>query len=136
MQTFASVGEAKKYLRLVQNEGLRIGLVPTMGALHEGHLTLVRLAREHADVVVASVFVNPTQFGPNEDYTRYPRDHESDRNKLGSAGAESVFAPEGSVMYPEGFETDVEVTRSTRGLCGDHRPGHFKGVTTVVLKLF
>jgi pantoate--beta-alanine ligase len=136
MQIFRTIGDAKKYLRLVQGEGLRIGLVPTMGALHDGHLSLVRLAREKAEVVVASIFVNPTQFGPNEDFSRYPRDLEGDAKKLASAGCDAIFAPETAEIYPDRFETYTEVLQTSKGLCGDRRPGHFRGVTTVVLKLF
>lgn len=136
MQIIREIGPLKKYLRAIQNEGLRIGLVPTMGALHDGHLSLVRRAREQADVAVASIFVNPTQFGPNEDFTRYPRDLEGDAARLRAAGCDLVFAPEVAEIYPAGFQIEVEVTKTSRGLCGDHRPGHFKGVASVVLKLF
>lgn len=135
MITFGTVPELKAHLRRIQAQGLRVGLVPTMGALHAGHLSLVRAARTRAEVVVASIFVNPTQFGPAEDLARYPRDLEADREKLEAAGCHVIFAPEPEVMYPAGFETEVEVLRTSRGLCGDRRPGHFKGVTTVVLKL-
>jgi pantoate--beta-alanine ligase len=114
--------------------GQRVGFVPTMGALHEGHLTLVRAARERADLVVVSIFVNPTQFGPNEDLSRYPRDLEGDVKKL--AGASLVFAPEPREIYPEGEQTRVRVGALADHLCGPHRPGHFEGVATVVTKLF
>lgn len=107
-----------------------------MGALHEGHLQLVRAAREHADVVVASVFVNPTQFGPNEDFARYPRDIEGDTQKLAGAGATAVFVPDVSTMYPEGEQTRVNVGSLADVLCGPFRPGHFQGVATVVSKFF
>jgi pantoate--beta-alanine ligase len=116
--------------------GQRVGLVPTMGALHEGHLALVRMAREKADVVLASVFVNPTQFGPSEDFAKYPRDIEGDVAKLASAGATMVFAPAADAMYPPGEETRVRVGLTASALCGAFRPGHFEGVTTVVAKLF
>jgi len=114
--------------------GARVGLVPTMGALHDGHLALVREAQKHAEFVVCSVFVNPTQFGPNEDFSRYPRDLASDVAKL--EGASAVFAPEVSAMYPPGDETRVRVGPLAAHLCGPHRPGHFEGVATVVTKLF
>lgn len=113
-----------------------MGLVPTMGALHEGHLSLVAQAKRRAEVVVASVFVNPKQFGPGEDLARYPRDEAGDLAKLEAAGCGAVFCPPAEVMYPPGFQTRVEVDGVTQGLCGAHRPGHFNGVTTVVLKLF
>lgn len=105
-----------------------------MGALHEGHLALVREARRHADFVVCSIFVNPTQFGPNEDFAKYPRDLEGDVDKL--EGVDLVFAPRPEAMYPKGERTRVRVDGLTEHLCGPHRPGHFEGVTTVVAKLF
>lgn len=114
--------------------GEGVGLVPTMGALHEGHLALVREARRHAAFVMCSIFVNPTQFGPNEDFARYPRDLEGDVRKL--EGVSVVFAPESSAMYPPGDETRVNVGALAAHLCGPHRPGHFEGVATVVTKLF
>ncbi len=116
--------------------GSRIGLVPTMGALHEGHLNLVRIARERAPLVAVSIFVNPTQFGPNEDLDRYPRDLEGDIAKLATAGAGLIFAPDAEAMYPEGEETRVRVGKLADALCGPLRPGHFEGVLTVVAKLF
>src|SRR5262245_7778867 len=114
----------------------RLGFVPTMGALHEGHLSLVRQARDRSDVVVVSVFVNPAQFGPGEDFERYPRDLARDAAAAGAAGADWVFAPEVSEMYPPGFQTHVEVGGLSEMIEGASRPGHFRGVATVVLKLF
>ncbi len=113
----------------------RVGFVPTMGFLHEGHLSLVRVARRRSDAVVVSVFVNPTQFGPDEDLEAYPRDSGRDRRLLGQEGVDVVFSPDAKAMYPDGFATSVQVERLTRGLCGRTRPGHFRGVTTVVAKL-
>ena len=136
MQRLTDVVSTKAYLRSRQQHGLRIGLVPTMGALHEGHLSLVRAARTRADIVVASVFVNPKQFGPNEDLDRYPRDLEGDMDKLASVGVDVLFAPTVDAMYPPGFHCTVSVAGPTEGLEGGVRPGHFDGVTTVVLKLF
>jgi pantoate--beta-alanine ligase len=115
--------------------GGRVGFVPTMGYLHEGHLSLVRLARARADLVVVSIFVNPTQFGPSEDLSRYPRDLPGDLAKCEAAGADLVFTPEARRLYPEGHQTFVEVTGVSQGLCGASRPGHFRGVATIVAKL-
>lgn len=116
--------------------GERVGFVPTMGALHAGHLRLVEVARRHAECVAVSVFVNPTQFGPNEDFERYPRDLERDVALLARAGARLVFAPAAGEMYPEGERTRVTVQGLGDHLCGPFRPGHFQGVATVVAKLF
>jgi pantoate--beta-alanine ligase len=107
-----------------------------MGFLHEGHLELIRAAKKKAKIVVVSIFVNPTQFLPGEDLDRYPRDFAGDRRKAASAGADAIFAPEAAEMYPEGFQTFVEVSQITRDFCGAARPGHFRGVATVVAKLF
>ena len=115
--------------------GARVVLVPTMGALHAGHLALMARARALGQRVVASVFVNPTQFGPNEDFSRYPRDTETDLALLAEAGVDAAYLPEVSGMYPEHFSTRIEVEGLTEGLCGAFRPGHFSGVATVVTKL-
>ncbi|ARJ66296.1 pantoate--beta-alanine ligase [Magnetospirillum sp. ME-1] len=114
---------------------LSVALVPTMGALHDGHLSLVRRGLELADRCVASVFVNPTQFGPNEDFARYPRQEEKDAAALSSAGCHVLFAPTVPEMYPDGFATTVSVSGVSDGMCGAVRPGHFAGVATVVTKL-
>lgn len=117
-------------------EGKLIGFVPTMGFLHEGHLSLIREARKQTDMVIVSIFVNPTQFRPNEDYDKYPRDLEGDTKKVNSAGGDIIFAPSARDMYPDGYLTYVNVEGITETLCGISRPGHFRGVTTVVTKLF
>jgi pantoate--beta-alanine ligase len=114
----------------------RIGFVPTMGYLHEGHLSLMREARQRSQVVVASIFVNPTQFGPNEDLSRYPRDFARDCTMMETVPVDVVFAPKAGDVYLPHSQTWVDVTELTRGLCGKGRPGHFRGVTTVVVKLF
>ena len=116
--------------------GRTIALVPTMGFLHEGHLSLVRAARKRADRVIVSIFVNPTQFGANEDLTTYPRDTQGDLDKLAQEGVDAVFLPTPSTIYPEGFNTYVVPETLAAPLCGQSRPGHFRGVCTVVLLLF
>jgi pantoate--beta-alanine ligase len=126
--------EARAACDAARARGGSVGLVPTMGALHDGHLALVREALRHASFVMCTIFVNPTQFGPNEDFARYPRDLEGDVHKL--YGASVVFAPETSAMYPPGDETRVHVGALAAHLCGPHRPNHFEGVATVVTKLF
>src|SRR5262249_23721589 len=117
-----------------RGRGLTIGLVPTMGALHAGHASLLRAARAETGFVVASIFVNPTQFGPNEDLTRSPRPLEHDLQVCAAEGVDLAFVPEVAVMYPPGFRTSVEVHGLQDVLCGASRPGHFRGVATVVLK--
>ena len=123
---------SKKYLK----ENKTIGFVPTMGFLHKGHLSLVKRAREENDIVVVSIFVNPTQFGPNEDYESYPRDFERDVKLLKELNVDVVFHPPVEEMYPKDFSTYVEETKLSRYLCGKSRPGHFRGVCTIVTKLF
>jgi len=117
-------------------DGKILALVPTMGFFHEGHLELMRVARKNADVVIISIFVNPTQFGPSEDFAAYPRDMQGDLAKAKSVGVDIAFTPLVREMYPEGFQTTVSVSNLTKHLCGLSRPGHFEGVTTVVAKLF
>ena len=119
----------------IRKQGNLIGVVPTMGALHEGHLALVRQAKRDTDFVVVTIFVNPTQFGPHEDFDKYPRTLERDLNRLHELEVDMVFTPTSKSMYPSGYETYVEVTESTRPLEGASRPTHYRGVTTVVLKL-
>lgn len=119
-----------------RSTGRRTGFVPTMGYLHDGHLSLVEEARRLTDACVVSIFVNPLQFGANEDLAHYPRDAAGDRARLERAGVEVLYAPTVEAMYPSGFQTEVTVTRITAALCGRSRPGHFRGVTTVVAKLF
>ncbi len=130
---------AKKELRTQIKEwhmkGLRVGMVPTMGALHHGHLSLIKEIQKHVDKVVVSIFVNPKQFGPNEDFDKYPRQETADIKKLAEVHTDLLYAPSAKEIYPEGFLTNVKVTKITEGLCASKRPGHFDGVTTVVTKL-
>jgi len=130
-----TVADLRAQVGAWRREGLRIGFVPTMGALHDGHLSLVRLAGTKADRIVASVFVNPTQFGPNEDFDAYPRDEGRDAELLASAGCALMFAPSVAEMYPPGASTTVTVAGVSEPLDGQARPGHFAGVATVVTKL-
>lgn len=132
-----TIMEVREQVRAWRAEGLTVGLVPTMGALHEGHASLVTTAAGECDRVVASVFVNPTQFGPGEDLESYPRDFEHDCQVLEAKGCDMVFHPEVAEMYPEGFATYVNLeSEMTKQLCGKSRPSHFRGVCTVVSKLF
>jgi pantoate--beta-alanine ligase len=136
MEVIESISEMKNLVKEWKRQGLSIGFVPTMGYLHEGHLALVRRAKELSDRVVVSIFVNPIQFAPGEDYQRYPRDLERDKALLEKEGVDVLFSPKVEEMYPPGFQTYVEVKELSSGLCGKYRPGHFVGVATVVLKLF
>lgn len=137
MKTFKTISELRDELNLLKREGKTVGLVPTMGYLHEGHLSLMKKARQENDIVVISIFVNPTQFGKGEDYDSYPQDLEKDSRLVEAVGVDFIFAPSVGEMYPDGYSTFVDVEGSmTNQLCGKHRPGHFKGVATVVSKLF
>lgn len=136
MKIVTSVPGMRTLARRWQREGKRIGFVPTMGYLHEGHLSLVRESKARADVTVVSVFVNPTQFGPHEDFKKYPRDLEKDAVYLDRGGVDCLFHPDAAEVYPPGYRSYVEVQGLQDRLCGRSRPGHFRGVATVVLKLF
>lgn len=136
MQIIKLVSEMQSLAGQLRIQGQRIALVPTMGALHEGHLSLVKIAADIADVVVVSIFVNPAQFGPSEDYTKYPRPLEADLAACEAAGVDYVFAPEVLEMYPKGYSTFVLEEHIAKPLEGASRPSHFRGVTTVVAKLF
>jgi pantoate--beta-alanine ligase len=136
MQIIRQPSEMQASARAWKQAGRRIGFVPTMGYLHDGHRSLIERARARADVVVVSIFVNPIQFGPNEDLSRYPRDFARDEAVCRAAGADALFYPESTSMYAADHSVYVEETRLGSGLCGAARPGHFRGVTTVVAKLF
>src|SRR3989338_5757158 len=124
------------FVKMMKKEGKSIGFVPTMGYLHEGHLSLVKAAKKHTDVVAMSIFVNPKQFGPTEDFNKYPRDLKRDEELARDAGIDVIFYPPLKDMYPEGYATYVMVEALTKNLCGESRPDHFSGVATVVTKLF
>jgi pantoate--beta-alanine ligase len=136
MITVKTVGEMKSLVRRWKSEGKTVGFVPTMGYLHEGHLSLVRESKKRTDVTVVSIFVNPTQFGPKEDFKKYPRDLVKDFAFLETGGVDCLFYPDAGDIYPPGYRTFVEVHGLQDRLCGKSRPGHFRGVATVVLKLF
>jgi pantoate--beta-alanine ligase len=131
-----TVGEMKSLVRRWKSEGKTVGFVPTMGYLHEGHLSLVRESKKRTDVTIVSIFVNPTQFGPKEDFKKYPRDLVKDFAFLETGGVDCLFYPDAGDIYPPGYRTFVEVHGLQDRLCGKSRPGHFRGVATVVLKLF
>lgn len=135
LPTVRTVVELRSAIASWRRSGETVALVPTMGALHAGHLSLLELAHARCQRIVVSLFINPTQFGPKEDYAAYPRDEAADAAKLAAAGADLLYAPAVSEMYPEGFATQVTVRRLTEHLCGPYRPGHFEGVATVVTKL-
>lgn len=136
MDLITDVNTMRERCAAARAAGRRIAFVPTMGYLHEGHLSLLREGRRRGDLLVLSIFVNPTQFGVGEDYASYPRDLSSDGQKARAAGVDLLFAPEAGQMYPGGYATYVDVEGLTETLCGASRPGHFRGVTTVVTKLF
>ncbi len=136
MKVIASIDQMKRTAKRLKSQGKTIGFVPTMGFLHQGHLSLVRESLRRADVTVVSIFVNPTQFGPGEDFKDYPRDLKKDSEFLKREGVDYLFVPEPDEMYPESYKTFVEVHELQNRLCGRSRPTHFRGVCTVVLKLF
>jgi pantoate--beta-alanine ligase len=136
VEIISTPAEMQRWSEQARRRGETIAFVPTMGFLHEGHLTLMREGRKRASLLASSLFVNPTQFGPNEDFARYPRNFERDCEMMRTVPVDALFAPEPEVMFPSGSQTWVEATEVTKGLCGNHRPGHFRGVTTVVAKLF
>lgn len=136
MRIVHTIAETREIIAQAKSLGKSVGLVPTMGYFHEGHLSLMRKAREENDFVVASIFVNPIQFGPSEDLEKYPRNMARDSQLAEGAGVDFIFNPAVDEMYPKGYNTYVDVEKITEGLCGARRPGHFRGVATVVLKLF
>jgi len=138
MKTISDIQQLRQQVTLWRQQGLTIAFVPTMGNLHAGHISLVTEAHKHADKIVASIFVNPMQFGANEDIDNYPRSMESDQHKLITAGTDLLFTPTPEIIYPKGLDKQsfVEVPNVSDGYCGESRPGHFRGVSTVVCKLF
>jgi len=136
MKVYKNISSLIKKVREVKKQGYKIGLVPTMGFLHEGHASLIRKAGKDTDCVIVSIFVNPAQFGPKEDFKKYPRNFKKDSALCKKEGVDIIFAPEAKEMYPGGYATYVNVEKITDTLCGASRPGHFRGVSTVVAKLF
>jgi pantoate--beta-alanine ligase len=136
MKIVSTIAELKAALKATRKQKRSVGFVPTMGALHEGHVALLAQAVAENDVTVLSIFVNPTQFAPNEDYSRYPRTFDEDCLRAQQAGVDIVFAPAPEEIYPAGWSTYIDVENVTEGLCGRYRPGHFRGVATVVYRLF
>lgn len=136
MQVVETIADLRRIILETKREGRAVGFVPTMGALHDGHISLVKQSKDRGDFTVVSVFVNPTQFGPNEDFHKYPRPFEADAEKCRAAGVDLIFHPSVEEMYPDGFGTYVDIEGVTEMLEGAARPGHFRGVATVVLKLF
>ncbi|MEQ8154772.1 MAG: pantoate--beta-alanine ligase [Clostridiaceae bacterium] len=136
MDIINNIAEIRKIVKKHKKEGKTVGFVPTMGFLHEGHASLIEKARKENDIVVVSIFVNPIQFGANEDLDKYPRDMERDKKLVSDMGGDYIFAPEVKEMYPEELYTYVDVEKLSEGLCGAKREGHFRGVATVVTKLF
>lgn len=136
MKIIKSIKEMTAFSESLRLNAQKIAFVPTMGYLHEGHLSLMRAGRKNADSLVVSIYVNPTQFGPGEDFERYPKDFERDKHQADNVGVDVIFCPDNAQMYPEFFQTYVNTEQVTQNLCGLSRPGHFKGVTTVCAKLF
>lgn len=138
MKTVDNINDLRQIITGWRQQGLKIGFVPTMGNLHAGHISLVTEAHKHADKIVASIFINPMQFGENEDVDNYPRTMEADQKKLAAEGTDLLFMPTPEIIYPKGLDkqTYVEVPNVSEGYCGESRPGHFRGVSTVVCKLF
>jgi len=136
IKVIKTVAAMQSWSEAEKRAGRSVGIVPTMGYLHEGHLSLMREGKKRGDCLVTSIFVNPTQFGPAEDYSRYSRDLKQDLKLIQGVGVDICFTPSVAEIYPDGFQTFVEVERVTQNLCGISRPGHFRGVTTVVAKLF
>jgi len=136
MQVIEKIKDVSNFIKELKTQKKTVGFVPTMGFLHEGHLSLMRYAKKVTDVVVVSIFVNPTQFGPKEDFNAYPRDMEGDKGKCLEAGVDILFIPPAAEIYPDGYLTYVNVENITDVMCGASRPGHFKGVATIVAKLF
>jgi pantoate--beta-alanine ligase len=136
MEIIPLIRDMQRWSEARRVEGKRIAFIPTMGFLHEGHLSLVREGKKHGDVVVVSIFVNPMQFNQQTDFDKYPKSFEQDRQMLKDVGTDALFSPNAAEMYPEGFQTAVEVEQVSQPLCGAFRPGHFRGVATVVSKLF
>ena len=136
MQIIRQLSALRERTKLIRESGRTLALVPTMGALHAGHMSLVELARRQADDVIVSIFVNPKQFGPNEDLDKYPRSEEADAARLAESGVTALWMPSVSEVYPDGFATSVKVAKLGELWCGAARPGHFEGVATVVAKLF
>jgi len=136
MKFIDKIADMKSYSDRIRAEGNKISFVPTMGALHTGHLKLIKNANNISDICVVSIFVNPSQFGPKEDFSRYPRDLDKDKDLLKEIGVDAIFFPRLEDMYGDGFQTYIEVEELQKPLCGKLRPGHFKGVATIVLKLF
>lgn len=136
MEIIPLIRDMQRWSEARRLEGKKIAFIPTMGFLHEGHLSLVREGKKHSDVVVVSIFVNPMQFNQQTDFDKYPKSFEQDRQMLEDVGTDALFSPNAPEMYPEGFQTAVEVEKVSQPLCGAFRPGHFRGVATVVSKLF
>lgn len=136
MKIVSSIKEMQAFSESIRNKGQKIAFVPTMGYFHDGHLSLMKEGRKRGDCLAISIYVNPTQFGPNEDFEKYPRDFERDKGLAQDVGVDVIFFPEDKEMYPENYQTYVSVEKVTQNLCGISRPGHFRGVTTVCAKLF